>query len=119
MFSCLELADGPLALHETAALRWRAQLVTLSACETGVSRLAPGNEAIGLVRGFLLAGVRSVLASAWAVDDASTATLMQAVYRRLGAGDAAAAALAGAQRELAAAGMHPFHWAAFALHGRG
>jgi len=119
MFSSLELADGPLALHEMPSLRLRAQLVALSACETGVSRLAPGNEAIGLVRGFLLAGVRSVLASGWAVDDEATALLMHAFYRRLCAGEGAATALAGAQCEQAGAGAHPFHWAAFALHGRG
>lgn len=119
MFSALELADGPLALHATPSLGLQAQLVTLSACETGVSRLAPGNEAIGLVRGFLLAGVRAVLASAWAVDDAATAELMREFYRRLRGGEAAPAALAGAQRQMAEAGAHPFHWAAFALHGRG
>lgn len=119
MFSALELADGPLALHATPSLGLQAQLVTLSACETGLSHLAPGNEAIGLVRGFLLAGVRTVLASAWAVDDAATAELMRAFYQRLRAGDGAAQALAGAQRQLAGAGAHPFHWAAFALHGRG
>lgn len=119
LFSALELADGPLALHATPSLGLQAQLVTLSACETGVSRLAPGNEAIGLVRGFLLAGVRTVLASAWAVDDAATAELMREFYRRLRGGEAAPAALAGAQRRMAEAGTHPFHWAAFALHGRG
>lgn len=119
MFSALELADGALALYEAPQLGLRAQLVTLSACETGLSRLAPGNEAIGLVRGFLMSGVRSVVASSWAVDDAATATLMRGFYRRLVAGEACAEALAGAQRESARGGAHPFHWAAFAPHGRG
>jgi CHAT domain-containing protein len=119
MFSALDLADGPLTLHATPSLGFQAQLVSLSACETGASHLAPGNEAIGLVRGFLLAGVRSVLASAWAVDDAATAELMRGFYQRLRAGEGAAQALAGVQRRLAKAGAHPFHWAAFALHGRG
>lgn len=119
MFSALELADGPLALHATPSLGLQARLVTLSACDTGLGQLAPGNEAIGLVRGFLLAGVRSVMASAWAVDDAATADLMREFYGRLRAGDDPATALAGAQRRMAQAGAHPFHWAAFALHGRG
>jgi CHAT domain-containing protein/tetratricopeptide (TPR) repeat protein len=119
MFSALELADGALALHEAPQLGLRAQLVTLSACETGLSRLAPGNEAIGLVRGFLMSGVRTVVASSWAVDDAATATLMRGFYRRLVGGEACAEALAGAQRESARGGAHPFHWAAFAPHGRG
>jgi CHAT domain-containing protein len=119
MFSALELADGALALHEAPQLGLRAQLVTLSACETGLSRLAPGNEAIGLVRGFLMSGVRTVVASSWAVDDAATSTLMRGFYRRLVGGQACAEALAGAQRESARSGAHPFHWAAFAPHGRG
>lgn len=119
MFSALELADGPLALHATPSLRLKARLVTLSACETGLGRMAPGNASIGLVRGFLLAGVRSVLASGWAVDDAATAELMCEFYRRLRSGEDPATALAGAQRRQAQAGDHPFHWAAFALHGRG
>jgi CHAT domain-containing protein len=119
MFSALELADGALALHEAPQLGLRAQLVTLSACETGLSRIAPGNEAIGLVRGFLMSGVRTVVASSWAVDDAATATLMGGFYRRLVGGEACAEALAGAQREVARGGAHPFHWAAFAPHGRG
>jgi CHAT domain-containing protein len=119
MFSALELSDGPFTLFDAQQLGWRASLVTLSACETGVSRVAPGNEAIGLVRGFLLAGAAGVVASLWAVDDAATAALMRSFYARLRAGDGAAAALGAAQREMAGAGAHPFHWAAFALHGQG
>jgi hypothetical protein len=119
MFSSLELADGPLAAHEVLARRLQAPLVVLSACETGLSRLAPGDELLGLVRAFLRAGSASVLASQWAVDDASTAGLMQDLHRRLAAGASPAAALAAAQRRLAVEGLHPFHWAAFALFGRG
>jgi CHAT domain-containing protein len=119
MFSALELSDGPFTLFDAQQLGWCAALVTLSACETGVSRVAPGNEAIGLVRGFLLAGAAGVVASLWAVDDAATAALMRSFYARLRAGDGAAAALGAAQRDMACAGAHPFHWAAFALHGQG
>jgi CHAT domain-containing protein len=71
------------------------------------------------VRGFLLAGAAGVVASMWAVDDAATAGLMRSFYARLHAGDGAAAALCAAQREMARARAHPFHWAAFALHGEG
>lgn len=117
-FSALRLADGELSLHDTARLRLRARLVTLSACETGLSRIAPGDELLGLVRGFLHAGAQQVLASLWTVDDASTAALMQAFYRGLGRGLAPEQALAEVQAEAAAAGTHPFHWAAFALHSR-
>jgi len=117
-FSALHLADGELTLRDAAALPLRASLVTLSACETGLSRVAPGDELVGLVRGFLLAGAPAVLASLWTVDDASTAELMQRFYAGLCAGARPAAALRAAQSALAVAGRHPFHWAAFALHGR-
>jgi tetratricopeptide (TPR) repeat protein len=119
MFSALSLADGPLTLHDAAGLGLQGCLVTLSACETGLSRSAPGNETIGLVRGFLLAGAPAVMASQWAVDDAATAGLMHDIYRTWLAGAGPAAALAAAQARRAAAGEHPFFWAAFALHGQG
>ncbi|MCW5665324.1 MAG: CHAT domain-containing protein [Piscinibacter sp.] len=117
--SWLALADGPLSVYDLPALRLDAPLVVLSACETGRSRVAPGDELLGWVRAFLRNGSAAVLASQWAVDDGSTAELMGELHRRLAAGAAPAAALAAAQRGLAAAGLHPFHWAAFALFGRG
>jgi CHAT domain-containing protein len=118
-FSALSLSDGPLTVHALQAWRLQARLVVLSACETGISRVAPGDELLGLVRGFTLAGARSVLASLWAVDDAATASLMRALYRGLAAGLPPARALQRAQAAAAGAGAHPFHWAAMALHGRG
>ncbi len=117
-FSCLELADGDLTLLDAQQLPVAGRLVALSACETGLSKVAPGDELLGLVRGFLLAGAPTVLASLWMVDDASTARLMQVFYQRLTGGEGPAAALRAAQLQLAATGAHPFHWAAFALHGR-
>jgi CHAT domain-containing protein len=118
-FSALHLADGPLALHELREMPLQTRLVVLSACETGQSRIAPGDELLGLVRGFMLAGAAQVLATLWSVDDAATAHLMGAFHARLAAGQRASEALRNAQRELAMAGLHPFFWAAWALHGRG
>jgi CHAT domain-containing protein/tetratricopeptide (TPR) repeat protein len=118
-FSALRLADGPLSLHDLSHLQMDTRLVVLSACETGQSRLAPGDELLGLVRGFMLAGARQVLATLWAVDDEATAQLMGAFHTRLERGERASAALRGAQRQLAAQGLHPFFWAAWALHGQG
>jgi CHAT domain-containing protein len=117
-FSALHLADGELTLRDAAALPLVASLVTLSACETGLSRVAPGDELVGLVRGFLLAGASNVLATLWTVDDASTAALMEEFYAGLCAGARPAAALRAAQSACAIAGRHPFYWAAFVLHGR-
>ena len=118
-FSFLQLGDGRLTLHDAARLRLRAGLVALSACETGASRIAPGDELLGLVRAFLLAGAATVLATQWAVDDEATAALVGRFYRTLVAGAAPARALQQAQAAAAVAGEHPFHWAAFSVHGRG
>lgn len=118
-FSALHLADGPLTLRDAADLPLAAQLVVLSACETGLSRIAPGDEQLGLLRGFLMAGAPRVLSTHWTVDDASTATLMTHFYRDLLAGAAPAAALRAAQRALAREHPHPYHWAPFAMHERG
>jgi CHAT domain-containing protein len=118
-FSALHLGDGPLTVRDAATLPLKAQLVTLSACETGMSRIAPGDELLGLLRGFLMAGAPRVLSTHWTVDDAGTATLMSAFYRGVLAGARPAAALRAAQQALAREQPHPYHWAAFALHERG
>ncbi len=118
-FSALELADGPLTLLDAQRLPVAGMLVALSACETGLSRIAPGDELLGLVRGFLLAGATTVLASQWMVDDSATAALMGAFYSGLAAGATPAEALRSAQLALARTGAHPSHWAGFALHGQG
>ena len=116
-FSYLRLADGPLPMHELARERLAAApLVVLSACETGVSRVAPGDEAIGLVRAFALSGAREVVASLWAIDDAATTALMARFYAGLGAGRSAAAALQAAQSAAAARGAHPYEWGSFVAH---
>jgi CHAT domain-containing protein/tetratricopeptide (TPR) repeat protein len=117
-FSSLQLADGALTLREAAALPLKASLVTLSACETGLSRIAPGDEMLGLVRGFLLGGAPCVMATLWTVDDAGTASLMRDFYRAWAGGTAPAQALRAAQRALRERQPHPYHWAPFVLHGQ-
>lgn len=116
-FSALELADGPLTLRDAAALPLAGCRVVLSACETGQGRIAPGDEWVGLVRGFMMAGAGSVLATLWTVDDASTPGLMARYYAALKAGEAESDALCAAQRAVRESHPHPYHWAAFVLHG--
>jgi CHAT domain-containing protein/tetratricopeptide (TPR) repeat protein len=118
LFSSLQLADGWLTVRDAYALELQCGLVTLSACETGMSAVAPGDELIGLARGFFSAGAPALLVSLWTVDDAATATLMQRFYARLCAGERPAAALRQAQCELLAEQPHPFFWAPFILIGR-
>jgi len=101
-------------------LRLDAELVTLSACETGLGRDAGGEGLIGLTRAFQYAGARSVLSSLWSVSDSTTAELMQRFYALLRAGRPKDLALQEAQRALLHAGgaaAHPVHWAAFTLSG--
>ncbi|HEV2765888.1 MAG TPA: CHAT domain-containing protein, partial [Pyrinomonadaceae bacterium] len=118
LFSSLRLADGWLTVREAAALELRCGLVALSACETGVSAVAPGDELIGLARGFFAAGAPSLVLSLWTVDDAATADLMTDFYTRLRGGDGPAAALRHAQLHLLKRQPHPFFWSPFVLLGR-
>ncbi len=118
LFSSLRLGDGWLTVRDAYALELRSGLVTLSACETGVSAVAPGDELIGLARGFFSAGAQTLLLSLWTVDDDATARTMASFYGRLRAGDAPAAALRAAQLELLREQPHPFFWSPFVLVGR-
>jgi CHAT domain-containing protein len=119
LFSSLQLADGWLTVRDVYNLDLtRCDLVTLSACETGVNVLAPGDEWIGLARGFFSAGAPSLLVSQWVVDDEATAGLMIDFYSCLRGGASPAAALRYAQCQLLAEKPHPYFWAPFVILGR-
>lgn len=119
MFSGLRFADGWLAAADLYALDLRAEIVVLSACESSAATLDPGNEHLGLIRGFMYAGVPSLVGSLWAVKDRHTYELMTALYRRLAAGETLSRALRGAQLELRERHPNPYHWAAFTVTGDG
>ncbi|OLC87543.1 MAG: hypothetical protein DMD38_05045 [Gemmatimonadetes bacterium] len=129
LFSFVKLAaegaeDGRLEVHEVFGLHLAADLVVLSACQTGLASGAladvpAGDDWVGLTRAFLHAGARQVVATLWPVDDWATAALMDRFY---GVGDVAAepaGALAEAQRALIKmpATAHPFYWAGFVSTG--
>ena len=116
MFSALQLHDGPLTVEAVESLRLRPGMVVLSACETGLAEQGSGDEMVGLVRAFLVAGAARVLASLWPVDDAVTAFFMASFYGALCRGQPPAAALRLAQIEVMRLHPHPFYWAAFTLH---
>ena len=119
LFSWLRLADARLTVRDVYGLRLPyADLVTLSACETGLGELR-GGDVLGLSQSFLAAGARSLLLSLWAVDDVSTAHLMAAFYRRLAVGQTKVAALQKAQQEVREKYPHSFYWAGFVLVGDG
>lgn len=103
------------------SVRLDADLVVLSACETGSGEIRGGEGIIGLTRAFQYAGARSVLASLWKVEDAATADLMQAFYRHLRAGQSKDEALRAAQIEMIRSPLRktaaPYFWAALQLVG--
>jgi CHAT domain-containing protein/Flp pilus assembly protein TadD len=108
--------DGLLQVYEIFNLRLSADLVVLSACETGLGEQVTGEGMIGLTRGFLYAGARSLLVSLWPVSDRSTPELMAGVYRHL-RGGTKAEALQRAKLERISAGDEPHRWAPFILAG--
>jgi hypothetical protein len=118
-FSSVKLADAWLTVADLAEVARGAQLVTLSACETGVSGLSAGDEVVGLTRGLLAAGCTAVIASLWTVSDQSTAYLMEQLYRGLRSGMNAAAALRAAMNHVRAEYDHPYFWAPFVVSGSG
>jgi CHAT domain-containing protein len=110
--------DGLLTASELFGLDMAADLVTLSACETGLGNVSQGDDVVGLTRGFLYAGASSIVSSLWKVDDDATAFLMTRFYRNL-QGSNKTQALRQAQVATLNAFPHPFYWAAFQLTGSG
>jgi CHAT domain-containing protein/tetratricopeptide (TPR) repeat protein len=112
--------DGFLQLHEIYNLRLPAELVVLSACQTGLGKEIKGEGLVGLTRGFMYAGAARVAASLWKVDDAATAELMKLFYQRmLRDSMRPAAALRAAQVEMRKRPQweSPYYWGAFVLQG--
>ncbi len=110
--------DGDLTAAEVLELDLGADLVVLSACRTALGKQVRGEGMLGIGRAFLAAGAGRVLVSLWDVGDAASAELMGRFYHHLlAAGLEPAAALAAAQRELAAAGRPPAQWAGFVVQG--
>ena len=114
--------DGLWQAREIRATRLRADVVVLSACETGTGRLEGEEGIMNLARAFLAAGAKSVVASQWDVDDRSTATLMESYYRQLATGKTVQDSLRLAQIEFIqnyGAKANPYYWAGFSVYGDG
>jgi CHAT domain-containing protein/tetratricopeptide (TPR) repeat protein len=113
--------DGFLRTDEIFNLRLGAQLVVLSACETGLGREKRGEGVIGLTRAFMYAGAPTVGVSLWSVADRSTAELMSDFYKRLltKQSGTTSAAMRAAQQQMIAGKKYsaPFYWAPFVLVG--
>jgi CHAT domain-containing protein/Tfp pilus assembly protein PilF len=116
--------NGRLEVHEILKMHFKAQLVTLSACDTALGSgnfdvIPAGDEFVGLNRAFLEAGSDSVIASLWKVSDRSTLIMMGDIYRRIRR-EGGARALAEAQRAMIRSPYYnnPYHWAPFVFVGR-
>ena len=112
--------DGVLYAGEVYNLRLNADLVVLSACQTGLGTIAKGEGILGLTRGFMYAGARNVLVSLWQVADKSTADLMVQLYRNILIGQPYSTALRKAKLSMIAGVKyaHPVEWSPFVLTGR-
>jgi CHAT domain-containing protein len=118
-----------LQLADVLTLKLNADLVVLSACETGLGQFRDGEGILGLTRGFFYAGASSAVVSLWKVEDQSTALLMEKFYQRLKSGQSRADAIRQAKLDvirstvkLKSTGTEeslssPFFWAPFILVG--
>ncbi len=112
--------NGFLRLTDIFNLKLAADLVVLSACQTGLGQNIQGEGMVGLTRGLMYAGAQRVVVSLWNVDDEGTATLMSSFYQgMLKKGLTPAAALRAAQLEMLKQEewRSPYYWAAFNLQG--
>ena len=116
LFAPDESDDGQLNVNEILNLNLNACIVTLSACETGLSEISKGDELTGLSRAFLGAGANTVSVSLWSVADRPTAELMISFYNYLRT-DPPYIAMTKAQRETMKKYPQPFYWAPFVVIG--
>ncbi|MEE9418167.1 MAG: CHAT domain-containing protein, partial [Desulfatiglandaceae bacterium] len=121
LFSSVKLtrdarADGNLEASEVFGLRINADLVVLSACQTGLGRVTGGDDVIGMNRAFLYAGTHAMISTLWRVSDVSTAMLVKQFYRSYRGADKADS-LRKAILHVKHLYPHPGYWGAFVLVG--
>ena len=116
-------SDSTLYLPRIYGLNLKADLLVLSACETGVGVLVKGEGAISLAHGFQFSGIRNAIFSLWKVNDNSTATLMGNFYRQYFARGSKAEALRLARQDylndeaISNTSKSPYYWAGFVYYG--
>jgi tetratricopeptide (TPR) repeat protein len=119
---CLTLipegTDGLLRMSEVMGLKLNADLVALTACQSGLGKKVPGEGIMGMGRAFQYAGARSVLMSLWSVQATASTKLVETFYANLLQGKDKLQALTLARKEIRDAGFdHPFFWAGLILTG--
>jgi CHAT domain-containing protein/TolA-binding protein len=121
LFSAIRLArdakaDGKLQADEIFGLDIKADLVVLSACQTGLGDIRSGDDVVGMNRAFIFAGTHSLMSSLWRVSDVSTAIMMKQFYRNY-MNYGKAESLTRAMRHVKNRYPHPGYWGAFVLTG--
>ena len=117
MFSSFKLADGWCTALDLFSMTCQANLVTLSGCQSGMGAVTRSDDLMGLMRGFLYAGARSLLLSLWNVHDEATAALMLHFYQEWQKGATRSAAFRSALLATRQEHPNPFYWAPFFLVG--
>jgi CHAT domain-containing protein len=108
--------NGILTAGKVLDLNLHADLVVLSACNTGRGKIT-GDGVIGLSRSFISAGAASVIVSLWSVDDKATSVLMTDFYRQWRSGKSKAQALRQAMLNTKAKYPDPYYWSSMSLYG--
>ncbi len=110
--------DGYLTIGEAATLNLSAQMVCLSACQTGLGEIKKGEGMVGLSRAFMVAGSRNVGVTLWSVDDEATAEFMSQMYKKVKGGMSYSEAYRKVKNEFRNSDeySHPYYWAAFVVY---
>ncbi len=113
--------DGKLYTYELEALRLKAELAVLSACETGIGKFLPGEGTASLGRQFIASGVATVVMTLWQVGDEVSADLIKRFFTYLEAGENSATALHKAKTDFLLTSdsrtAHPYYWSSYILNG--
>lgn len=117
-FSSLQFFAEELTLNEARNLPLENSIITLSACESGLSEVVRGEELIGLSHAFFSAGAGSLVLSLWRVNDKTTLDLMTDFYSELCGGHGLARSLQIAEKNLIKQNLHPYFWSPFIISGR-
>ena len=114
------LEDGFLQMREVFDFKMDADLIALSACQTGLGQFIKGEGIEGINRAFFFAGASSVLMSLWTVNDQASYQFMQRFYTHLRSSDSIVDALRRSKTEMinSEALSHPFYWAGFVVSGK-
>ena len=116
-FSGFRLTDGWISAEDILRMRFADSVVMVSACDSGRSFIARGDEPIGLPRALLAAGARSSIVTLWLVQDEISAETMPAFYAALRSGAQLHHALRTMQLSIKAQHPHPYYWAPYVLFG--